>query len=458
MTPHARLLKNPACGAESVMSVGDALKAAGVRLEENGCPEKETAALLLFGEVDEVVVALARDASGGGTTRVLAIHLGNEDDLDADGHWRLLKAGATDILQWRADACCAQTISERLQRWREIDDILNSNVVRKNLIGACPRWRAVLRQVIETARFSDAAVLITGESGTGKELVARLIHTLDPRENKAELVILDCTTIVPELSGSELFGHERGAFTGASNARDGAFALAANGTLFLDEVGELPPAMQAQLLRVVQEHAYKRVGANQWQRSNFRLICATNRDLQAEVGSGTFRSDLYYRIASCTCELPPLRERLQDIVPLSRHFLANGGGAAADLTPVVRDFLLQRRWPGNVRELRQLMARIAARHVGAGPVTPGDLPPEEWPHATSGSEDAWSDEFERVIQQAVCRGVKLKELSQYAAETAIRLVVGEESGNLQRAARRLGVTDRALQLRRANGHPLRVAN
>src|SRR5690606_38848432 len=148
----------------------------------------------------------------------------------------------------------------------------------------------------------------------------RLMHTLDPVRSTAEIVVLDCTTIVPDLSGSELFGHERGAYTGAVSARDGAFAVADKGTLFLDEVGELELHLQVQLLRVLQEHAYKRVGSNDWRTTDFRLISATNRDLLAEVEDGRFRADLYHRIAAICIALPTLRDRVEDILPLARHF------------------------------------------------------------------------------------------------------------------------------------------
>src|SRR5262249_54970837 len=147
--------------------------------------------------------------------------------------WQLLHAGASDVLVGSSDADLGQRIKARLERWQAVDDLVNSPAVQANLIGASPLWRKVLRQIVEVARVTSASVLLIGESGTGKELIARLIHELDPRASTNELVILDCTTIVPELSGSEFFGHERGAFTGAVGARDGVFALAHRGTLFL---------------------------------------------------------------------------------------------------------------------------------------------------------------------------------------------------------------------------------
>ena len=151
-------------------------------------------------------------------------------------------------------------------------------------MGDSPAWQAVLRDTGRGGALRDASVLMRAGSGTGKERVARLIHELDPRPNKGKLVVLDCSTIVPTLSGSEFFGHEKGAFTGATTAREGAFELANGGTLFLDEVGELTVALQAELLRVIQEGTFKRVGSNMWRKSTFRLVCATNRDLGGRAG------------------------------------------------------------------------------------------------------------------------------------------------------------------------------
>ena len=254
------------------------------------------------------------------------------DPIERNDYWDLLRAGASDILVWSNAETTAREIKARFERWRSIEHLMEEPVVSELVVAKSPVWRTVLRDVAEIARFSDSTVLLLGESGTGKEVVARLIHLLDPRPDKRDLVILDCSSITPELSGSEFFGHERGSFTGASSERQGAFALANGGTLFLDEIGELPLPLQAQLLRVIQERTYKRVGGNVWQRTAFRLVCATNRDLQELVRCGGFRSDLYYRIAGCICHLPPLRERLEDIVPLAEHFLrdATSNGRAAE--------------------------------------------------------------------------------------------------------------------------------
>jgi len=270
-------------------------------------------------------------------------------------------------------------------------------------------------------------------------------------------VVVDCTTVVPTLSGSEFFGHERGAFTGADAARDGAFALANGGTLFLDEVGELPVELQSELLRVVQEGTYKRVGSNRWQPTAFRLVCATNRDLGAEQTAGRFRRDFYYRIAATTVRLPPLRERPGDTLPLFEHFLAElrPDGRPPALDPIVRDLVLRRDYPGNVRDLRQLAHRLHHRHVGPGPITAGDVPEEERPPAGPGGwatdeGSGWdATALEAPVRRALDAGAGLREVREAAADAAVRVALAETGGNLRAAAARLGVTDRALQLRRA---------
>lgn len=406
--------------------------------------------IVFFAHADQALLDVLARYSRGRANRILALNLGSIA-LENSSSWGLLAAGAADVIEWRDEAQCAQQVAARLRHWSDVDILLDSPLVRENLLGGTPAWRAALRQVVESARYGDGTLLIMGETGTGKELAARLAHTLDARAAKGALVVLDCTTIVPELAGSELFGHERGAFTGAVAARDGAFALANGGSLFLDEIGELPLPLQAQLLRVIQERTYKRVGGNRWLPSDFRLICATHRDLAGEVAQGRFRSDLYYRIATHVCTLPPLRERLEDVEALAAHFLGELrlGEPVPPLSKPVRDYLLQRDYPGNVRELRQLVHRIGARHVGAGPVTVGAIPEDERPAVDSAGAGWRSAEFERAVSRALHLGAGLKELSQYAAEIAIRVAVESEAGNLQRAARKLGVTDRALQMRRA---------
>ncbi|MEU3688349.1 sigma 54-interacting transcriptional regulator [Streptomyces narbonensis] len=426
----------------------------------------EGTGVLFFEAADDALAARLARLGAGGRHRVLAVAL-TRSALDGAGPWPLLRAGASEVLAWDASATPAEDVVRRLRRWAAVDRLVASPLVADNLVGEGTAWQLLLREIVEMAAFSDASVLITGESGTGKELVARLVHALDPRRGGEQLVLLDCTTIVPSLAGSEFFGHEKGAFTGALASRDGAFALADRGTLFLDEVGELPPELQAELLRVVQEGTYKRVGSNIWRTTGFRLVCATNRELRTEEGVRRFRPDLYHRIAAWTCRLPSLRERTEDILPLARHFLreagrSDGAAAAVDFDPAVQQLLIERHYPGNVRELRQLVGRMARRHVGTGPISAGDVPPEERPGTDRrdqrageapdegrGVVDGWPDAgFERSIRRALASGICLKEIGVRARETAVDLAVREADGNLQDAARALGVTDRALQLRR----------
>ncbi|MCC6916819.1 sigma 54-interacting transcriptional regulator [Nitrosomonas sp.] len=389
------------------------------------------------------------ELSHNGQTRVLTCFCC--EAIPGDTIWKLMDAGATDVLTCSNHGLIIHEIISRLRRWERVNTMVNSPDVKQTLIGESQALKTILSQIVEVAYFTSAPVLILGESGTGKELLANLIHTMDPRPDKGELVILDCSTIVPELAGSEFFGHERGAFTGAATSRDGVFALANGGTLFLDEIGELSPAMQTQLLRVIQEKTYKRVGGNAWQRTSFRLICATNRDLMAQVQRGEFRADLYYRIAGFICCLPPLRERTDDILPLASHFLKQSSTYKniPILDKPVQEYLLCRQYPGNVRDLKQVVSRMLCRYAGEGPLTVGCIPPDERP-ALSENRKEWRDiNFERAIRIALSRGMGLKVISKDTEEIAIRIAVDEADGNLQRAAQRLGVTDRALQLRRA---------
>ncbi|MBL8169200.1 MAG: sigma-54-dependent Fis family transcriptional regulator [Acidobacteria bacterium] len=405
--------------------------------------------LVFFTEISAGLCVELRAASRGGLGRVLAVALTSQA-LARRGAWSLLATGATDVLAWDYSTNPVAEVGARLARWAEVDEIVRSPLVQENLVGHSPAWRRVVRQTVEIARFTDAPLLITGESGTGKELIARLVHTLDQRAAKRDLVVTDCTTIVPELSGSEFFGHERGAFTGAVAARDGAFALANGGTLFLDEVGELPPMLQAELLRVVQEHTYKRVGSNTWQKTDFRLVAATNRNLLDEQAAGRFRRDLYYRMAACLCHLPPLRDRREDILPLVEHFIEKlRPDAPPSLTDAVKDYLSVREYPGNVRDLKQLVTRMLLRHVGPGPITVGDIPEDERPAADFEIPDWRGNGFDHAIHLALQQGLGLKEIGREAEDAAERIALAEAEGNLQRAASKLGVTDRALQMRRA---------
>jgi len=411
----------------------------------------DEAGLLFADDTTREVLEFVAKSTGSGITRLLVLVL-QPNCLKSESLWELLAAGASDVLAWDSSADSCANIVARLDRWKDVELVLRSTAVSERLIGQSPRWIRTLRSIVEMGRFTTASILITGESGTGKELVARMIHEINGQPAE-RFVVVDCTTIVPELSGSEFFGHERGAFTGASSPRDGAFALANNGTLFLDEIGELPLPLQAQLLRVVQEKTYKRVGSNTWQHTDFRLVCATNRDLGKAREAGEFRSDLFYRIANYECRLPSLKERPDDIARLVGHFfrVLRSGEPPPEFDEAVRQYLVSRDYPGNIRDLRRIVSQMSYRYAGRGPVTVGVIPPEERPHPVHQVE-AWLDEqFEQVIQRAVNFGAGLKAIGRAAENLAVRIAVAQEDGNLQRAANRLGVSDRALQLRRAAG-------
>jgi transcriptional regulator with GAF, ATPase, and Fis domain len=424
--------------------VTNALEQAGISVQATGS-RSGRCAIALLGRVGEATLAQLRLLSARNAVLAIVVEPGGLATADM---WDLLAAGAVDVLDWESAVADAQQVAARLARWEAVQALAESDAVRGTLVGASNCWRALVRSVVEIAAFTDSPVLITGETGTGKDLLAQLIHRLDARHGR--FTVLDCTTLSPELAGSELFGHERGAFTGAAAARDGAFALADGGVLFLDEVGELPLPLQAQLLRAIQEHTYKRIGSNRWQYTRFRLLCATNRELEHEVAQGRFRADLYYRIAAWRCCAPPLRERREDVLPLVQHFLAQlaAPAPAPGLDPAVREYFLARDYPGNVRDLRQAVTRTWHRHTGPGPLTIGDVPPEERPAARSPLALWPTRGFEDAVRAAVDLGIPLARITQGAGDLAIQLVLEQEGDNNQRAAARLGVTDRALQIRR----------
>ncbi|MGE5047326.1 MAG: sigma 54-interacting transcriptional regulator [Deltaproteobacteria bacterium] len=427
-------------------AVASALESAGVATSTRASEREGTVGLLFFDRAPEAQATIEALRTAGARGRIVAI-AARANALGGGTALRLLQAGAADVMAWDATPKPGADIAARLERWTKVDALVDSPLVANHLVGVSPAWTTLLRQVVEVAAFTDASVLIQGESGTGKELIARLIHTLDARMPKRELILLDCTTVVPDLAGSEFFGHERGAFTGAVSAREGAFGLADGGTLFLDEAGELSPALQAQLLRVIQERTYKRIGGNTWTRSDFRLVCATNRNLAEAVDQGAFRRDLYHRIATWVVRVPPLRERPADILPLVRWFLRQlrPDGRPLELSQPVSDYLLTRAYPGNVRDLLHVVDQICKRHVGEGPLTIGDIPTDELPRTPVAAADA----FDGAVALALAEGLDLREIGRAATEAAIRQALSSERGNLQRAARKLGVTDRALQMRRA---------
>ncbi|MGZ8450012.1 MAG: sigma-54-dependent transcriptional regulator [Candidatus Deferrimicrobiaceae bacterium] len=242
------------------------------------------------------------------------------------------------------------------------------------MVGRSPAWREI-RKVIEKAAASPLSVMITGETGTGKELVARAIHRISGR-GEGPFIKITGAAIPPPLWEAEVFGYEKGAFTGAVTSKPGRFELADGGTFFLDEIGDVPLPMQAKLLRVLQDRAFERVGGVKTLTADVRFICASNRDLKKETERGRFREDLYYRINGIPVHLPPLRARREDILSLADYFLSRAcaemGIAARKLSAETEEILVRHSWPGNVRELENAIGRAVALSEGEE-ITPPDL-------------------------------------------------------------------------------------
>ncbi len=291
------------------------------------------------------------------------------------------KLGADDFIQKPFDVdelkLIVEKALERLHLLRENRAFKRAQRERGRLdqiIGRSPRMQAVY-QMIETVAGVQSTVLITGESGTGKEMVARAVHNLSPRVEKPFMPI-NCGAFTETLLESELFGYVRGAFTGATANRKGLFEASDKGTIFLDEIGEMSPTMQVKLLRVLQERKVRPVGAHEELSIDTRVIAATNRDLQAMVKAGTFREDLFYRVSVIPIELPPLREKREDIADLVDHFLQKFGaqsGRAVAVSEKAMELLENYSWPGNVRELEHTIERAVALER-SGTIRPESLP------------------------------------------------------------------------------------
>ncbi len=309
----------------------------------------------------------------------------------------------------------------------------------ENIIGES----AVLREVLDTIRQvapSSANVLLEGESGTGKELAAHAIHNLS-RRNKAKFVIVHCAALSPTLLESELFGHEKGAFTGAHERRIGRFEQANGGTIFLDEVAEISPSTQVKLLRVIsEERAFERVGGNQTLRADVRLIAATNKNLETLVREGKFRDDLFFRLNVVRITMPPLRERKEDIPLLVRgflrHFCKANNKPLVDLTADAMDALLTYNWPGNVRELRTAIEHGVVMATGPK-ITLRDLPPAV--------RQAAGASLPRGISAAKAFGEKSSPLDLHETEKKLIMqALATTNGNVTAAAKKLGISRRTL--------------
>lgn len=356
---------------------------------------------------------------------------------DMDKAVRAMRSGAYDFIAKPFDAAAMQLVVQRALETRVLRRQVHSlrqEVGRRHawVRGSDPAMARVAETVGRVAA-SNATVLLVGETGTGKEVVARALHRQSGRHEQP-FVAVNCALLTGELLESELFGHEKGAFTGADRARAGRVETARGGTLFLDEVGELPPVLQAKLLRLLQEKEYERLGSDRTQVADVRVVAATHRDLAAAIREGQFREDLYYRLKVISIRIPTLRERAADILPLAEWLLekhaAEAGRKPPTLSADVRDALLRHPWPGNVRELSNVMERFV---LLAGAVVGRCDLPEEMMAGAAGRVPAVDDAEE------------LFDLPYGEAITAARrLIVAralERAGGHQtRAAERLGVT------------------
>jgi two-component system response regulator HydG len=352
-----------------------------------------------------------------------------------------LKAGAYDYLTKPLDY---EVLKLSIERARDHTGLKSENQALKaelraafdlqNLIGKSPAMVELIDMVALVAP-SEATVLITGESGTGKELIARCLHVNSPRREKP-FVVVNCAAITETLLESELFGHERGAFTGADRRREGRFMQAHQGTVFLDEIGEMSPGMQAKLLRVIQEREIQRVGGAEVLEVDVRILAATHRDLAAEVGAGRFREDLFYRLNVVALKVPPLKARRDDIPLLAAHFLAKYAArnrkTVRGFAPRAMDLLLRHAWPGNVRELENAVERAVILLAGDY-VSEKELPLS----ITAAGGAAPSGGF----PVAVADGSRtLQDIEREAILTTLQLT----EGNKSKAAEKLGITRKTL--------------
>jgi DNA-binding NtrC family response regulator len=360
-----------------------------------------------------------------------------------------MRSGAYDFIQKPIDL---NHLEQLLRRAIERQQLQRENIVLKEayaqrygfprIVGEHPALQAVASAMQKIAP-TDTTVLLLGESGTGKELFARAIHQLSPRASKPMLSI-NCAAIPEPLLENELFGHEKGAFTGADTRRPGKFELAHSGTIFLDEIGELPPSAQAKLLRVLEERTVERLGGSATIRADVRVIAATNRDLAAAAENGEFRKDLYFRLSTFPVNIPPLRERVSDIPVLAEYFLDQFRRELRKPRLSLRDDALKAMrnymWPGNVRELSNLIERMAILHDGE--ISAADLGLSDQRKAGKSQSSTNHDE------QPLAAGAKLADISARAVaeveRTHIETVLRSCKWNKNAAAQQLGISYKTL--------------
>jgi transcriptional regulator with PAS, ATPase and Fis domain len=371
---------------------------------------------------------------------------------------RLLLAGCRAIVNGRArDAqmVLRAQVLDALQRGLDAHDhehSLSGVMSGLGIVGRSRKMLDIFRQVRRLSALSDLSVLIHGETGTGKELLARALYALDAKRASGPFVGVNCAAITPPLAESELFGHRRGAFTGAERNRTGLIRAAHGGVLFLDEISEMPAGLQPKLLRVLQEGTVLAVGDEREAPVSVRVIAATNRRLQAMVEEGTFRGDLLHRLNVLSIEIPPLRERRDDIPLLVEHFTRKHHSLGA--TPVSLasadfvDALSRLELPGNARQLENLVRRAIVHHVGDGPLDLHDLPPAVWRQvagADTRPDDAIPRKDDAFPQDVLlANGWSLSRSLLFCERSMVKAALDQSRGNHSRAARILGITPRSV--------------
>ncbi len=411
----------------------EAARAAGLELEVSrdlSAAAGSTALIISAPGAEERAAEWVRDAAAVAPQPPVVVGTRGDHRLAVE----VVRAGAADYfaLPEEAERLCdyvrARAEAQRGQAAAvELAEAERRDFDFTRIVGESEAVREALLTASRIIPRGSTTVLLTGETGTGKELLAQAIHYNGPR-GAGPFVELNCSAIPPNLLESELFGHERGAFTDARRAKPGLMEVADGGALFLDEIGELPFELQGKLLKVLEDKQVRRVGGTRTQEVDVRIIAATNRDLSGEVRDGRFREDLYYRLSVIPIHLPPLRERGDDIVLLTDHFLDSLSSEyelpRPELTPAIKDRLLTHRWPGNVRELRNAIER-ALLLGDAGRLSPEDLfiEQEASPVAKGGSELLPFPASMETIELA-----------------AVRAMLEAAGGNKSAAARRLGIS------------------
>ncbi|KAF0244159.1 MAG: Nitrogen assimilation transcription regulatory protein [Planctomycetota bacterium] len=364
-----------------------------------------------------------------------------------------IKSGAFEYLTKPVDLAEAESAVARALERRAMSREVAKHQGESDLgglVGSTPAMQDVFKK-IGAVCLTDATVLITGESGTGKELVARAIHA-NSRRAKKNFEPINCASLPEGLVESELFGHEKGAFTGAIRTKPGRFEIAQGGTLFLDEVGDLPQPAQAKLLRFLEDRSFTRVGGNDRLTADVRIVAATNRDLRQLVADGAYREDLFYRLNVVSITLPPLRDRKSDVPRLVARFLQDGGNAGKAVSEAALEAMMSYDWPGNVRELRNAVEQslVLSR---SGAILPEHLPPRL--HARAGGPD---DEQARLLVERwlseAPEGAAWDAVSDKWEKLLVEKALADAKGSLSAASRRLGI-NRATLRKKMERHGLR---